>query len=436
MSLLNYILLSILILRNIFSIYKIGKVLKQHKKEYSLLCSEQVLKEKIPIYIFIPVLHEAQHIEETSLYYKSLLKDNIFLFFISTEKEKEIFGNKETYDKICHLLENSSIKNIWHIHYPRISWVKSDQINYAVQYLSIHNPNFKDAFIAIYDIDSRPNHKTFEVLYKTLERYPYCNVFQQSAIFLNNWQSFTSNPLENLFLKIVAIAQTRFTFAHEIPRIFRKMYNKVSLLERITYAHCVGHGLFIRSSFLSKVPLPENYYPEDMFYWYILSCIWEPIVSLSVFDNSNMPTSFKHLFLQRSKRFLWPFLSIKYLKYLKHHYTTSYKRNLLYTFLVTAYSLFNSLEWIFTSIIFFYLVYLFFLWSSILTVLSLVTFLTYMLSYLLLLRNINLLEKLWWVKITKYSLHEYTLIILFSPIYLLFHSLPAIFRIFQMIFKN
>ncbi|MFA7717856.1 MAG: hypothetical protein WC875_04025 [Candidatus Absconditabacterales bacterium] len=377
------------------------------------------------------MLYETKNIAGTISYFADIVNDDISLFFITTEREKNRETKLLTIEKIKKSFKKNTQRNMSYIHYPYRVGNKSDQINYAVRYLKTQIENHKNTYIAIYDVDSRPNAETFNIFRQEVEKYPYANVFQQSAIFLNNRNDFVIHDVGKYFLQIVAVAQTRFTLAHEIPRILRKIVSG-SWFDQITYAHCVSHGLFIRYPFLEKVPMPSNYYPEDMFYGYLLSCIKEPIIPIYAFDNSNMPVDIKSLFIQRSKWFLGPFLSFTYLSYLKNNFRKEYNKNYFHAIMITLYSFFNAGEWICTTFVLLFILSMLFYGSILMIIGSILILISYMYSYIYIIFNIDILSHVGGRPIHKKSLIKNIGIVLGSPIYLVFHSLPAFKKMIEM----
>lgn len=394
------------------------------------------------VVIVLPAFKEAKTIERTVEYFSSLHypKGKIDILVVTTQKEDENRSKFNTLAVVEKFLgDYDSLKSL---HYPYTYGNKADQINYAVSNLKTIYPlsKLKDIFLAIYDVDSRPNRDTLKIFSHFLKANPKGNIFQQSAIFFRNYQKYKGHIFAKLFLKAAAVEQTRFTLAYEIPRI-RREYKYCTthsgLLNSITYAHCVGHGLIIRASYLEQIKLPSNYYPEDMFYGFIISALKEPIILLPVLDNSEMPITIKSLFLQRAAWFLGPFFGEKYRRYVKNKYHDIYKKDKLRISALSIYATSFSTKWALTSSIsLLLLLLLFFSNNLVISILVLLFFLSYIYSFYLILSNYKILWEIAGSKEGNLGSIEKLLVSIFSIFYLLFHSLPAYYILLKMLIKR
>lgn len=434
-------LIILLILKNVFAIFRIKRAISYLNGYFCL--EHNVRVETLPkIVIVLPAFEEAKTIEETVKYFSSWqhAQGEVSVLVVTTEKEDKNRKGISTFRIVREILKKYS--NLKLLHYPYVAGNKADQINYAVSNLkNIYSfGKLKDIFLAIYDVDSRPNRDTLKIFFQCLRAYPQANIFQQSAIFFGNYQKYRGNIFTKLFLKAAAVEQTRFTLAHEIPRI-RREYKFCTasrgLLNSVTYAHCAGHGLFIRASYLEQIKLPSNYYPEDMFYGFIASSLREPILPLPVLDNSEMPILIRDLFLQRASWFLGPFLGQRYRRYVKSKYSDVYKKNRLRIWAISIYATYLGVKWLLTSFVGLLLIVLFLFYDDIVVrSLALTFFATYTLSYYFILSHYSILWGIAGVVKNRPRLTHRLLVSFFGIFYLLFHSIPACYALFGIIISK
>jgi cellulose synthase/poly-beta-1,6-N-acetylglucosamine synthase-like glycosyltransferase len=215
----------------------------------------------------------------------------------------------------------------------------------------------ENTFLVFYDADSRPHKNTFYYFAAIYSQNPKCNIFQQSSFFdipirLSGLSS--KSNLQNIFCRASSLRANRFVLAYEIPRIlnrlslYKKRKSYGSILGFFTFAHCVGHGLFIRSSFAQQVLFPENSILEDMFYGFIVNYLREPVIPIPIMNNSEVPNDFENLFFQMSRWFLGPSRFIKYYNYAKNRYK-EYSRYYLGNFSLVMSCLIITLAWLLTS---------------------------------------------------------------------------------------
>ena len=429
------IIIGILIIRVAVSIYNIKKslIFLSRYKSYP-----KFFPDNLPyIVIVIPVLLEQRIIEETVKYFSSMdyPREKIKVLMITTEKEYSIKSDYK--ESTINLLEKLKKKypQIKTLHYPTIDGCKSDQLNFAAEEFEELYPDLDPAntFFAIYDADSRPNKKSLKVFSWSLQENPTCNVFQQSAIFLKNYEYLNRKSLiERLFLKSATLEQNRFTLAYEIPRILRKYnYSKThkGILSPITYAHCVGHGLIIRLSFLKKIKFPTKFYPEDMFYGFILNSLKEPIVPIPALDTSEMPVSCKRLFIQRAFWFLGHFSANKYRNYVKNSFKEIYSKERFRIIALSGSVFSNSIRWLLTSFFGYFLIICAIILGNNIALLTGLLCITYLYSFYITLTAYKDLCKFAGKTEVSLSISEKISIVLFEVIFMLFYSIPAYYML-------
>lgn len=433
------IVICILIIRVAFSIYNIKKslvFLSQYKSSLNFF------PDNLPcIVITIPVLFEQKIIEETIEHFSSMdyPKEKIKILIVTTEKEYNLKSQyRETTINILQKLKKK-YPRIKTLHYPNIDGCKSDQLNFAVEKFEELYPDLDptNTFFAIYDADSRPNKKSFKVLSWSLQENLTCNVFQQSAVFLKNYEDLNRKGLiERLFLKSAALEQNRFTLTHEIPRILRQYnYSKThkGILGSMTYAHCVGHGLIIRLSFLKEIKFPAKFYPEDMFYGFILNSLKEPIIPIPALDYSETPSSLKELFFQRALWFIGPFSGNKYRNYVQNTYKNIYSKEKFRIIALSASVIFNSVRWLLTSFFGYFLIICAIILGNIIAAFTVIFFTLYLYSFYITLIAYKDLCRYAGKTEVSLSKSDKISIILFELIFILFYSIPAYYMLYNMI---
>lgn len=250
-------------------------------------------------HIFIPVLREQEIIIETILHFQKL-RGNYHLYIITTEKEQSDIEISENIPKkfkdlpVTRKIVEEYLKRhlplsqkVEIIHYPHTSGAMAHQLNYALEEL---RSKIKDNdFILIYNADSRVKSDVLEKYKDVINSEKNCNVILQSAVFMANYQKLS------IFLKSVSLLQTRWTLAHEIPRILRTQ----GILGITEGAHVVGHGLCLRYSYITKMGgFPENFPNEDLPLGYFIRLSGTRIHLLHQLENANSPTSIKSMFNQ------------------------------------------------------------------------------------------------------------------------------------------
>ncbi|MBU1200853.1 glycosyltransferase [Patescibacteria group bacterium] len=269
---------------------------------------KSIIEDKPQVHILIPALREQKRIIDTIKYFQKhiLIEDNVDLIIVTTQREFEKkFSGLSTNQLVKNFIAENNCSNISIIDSPHQTGIKAHQLNYALDQID------DDSFITVYDADSRPHPRTFEAFYSELAKNPKAKVFQQSAVFFNNFKSLKSS-----FLRSSAILQSRWTLAHELPRLFRQSFGEGKFIKKYAYAHVVGHGLFIDINVLKSVGgFPAQTITEDLFLGYLLRASGHSIYPLPLLESSDAPTTVKSLWGQKYVWFFGPLKMITYLKY-------------------------------------------------------------------------------------------------------------------------
>lgn len=203
--------------------------------------SKKRRKENPNIFVLIPALREQKRIVKTLEYFTTNFNTkNIKIIVITTQREFEgNFKGKSTKEIVKKFIRTHRLsKKVICINYPDKRGVMAHQLNFALDSIKDNN-----SFVAIYNADSRPHSDTLEILSDQIEKHPTADIFQQSSAFIKNYSDMPgSNKIVNLFLKTSAILQTRWTFAHEFPRLLRQSIFNNSAIKKYANAHVVDMG--------------------------------------------------------------------------------------------------------------------------------------------------------------------------------------------------
>lgn len=388
--------------------------------------------------IVIPVLREQKVLRATLNHFLSVDYDlnKITIFLISTEKEiKEAVGNysdeQTTIDLIIKLKKEINKKFqreiIVHQHYPLTDGKMVHQINYAFDsILSLYRRNLKNIFVAIYNADSRPNLDTFNIV-SSLAKNNNLRVFQQSALFFDNFKIIKSknNFFTKNYLITNAVLHSRWTLAHEVPRLLRQSFFINHFKKRAFLSHCVGHGLFLRGDFLKQIKtMPSITVTEDLFFGYILSLLGESINPVPVLENAEAPATLLSALKQKYVWFFGPLDHFSYEKFVKNNFSDKVNPLILKWF--TLQGIIPALAWFFMGWLFlFVLLYPLTSHNYWLFLSSILLFMFYgPLSYCLVLLTGKKMNKLLDVEYL-----DYFWLILFSFPVIFIHGLPPIFTL-------
>ena len=251
---------------------------------------------------------------------------------------------KHTRTYIKELIECSGVSNVRIIDYPHAEGVMAHQLNYAVETLAKEGYS-KDTFLLIYNADSHVSQDLLSTIEKTIEEFPGANVIQQSALFFENFSAYPPT-MRGAFLAAVALLQSRWTLAHEIPRIMTQSRSKLGAF--LEGAHVVGHGLIIRLHTLARVGnFPTTTINEDLPLGYLLRLNGEVIHPLPLFESAESPTTIRAMFNQYET---WGYGTLLYPTYLLLAYSLKgmpLGRALLWAI---RYS-FRAVSWMFSSFV-------------------------------------------------------------------------------------
>jgi cellulose synthase/poly-beta-1,6-N-acetylglucosamine synthase-like glycosyltransferase len=261
--------------------------------------------------ILVPALREQQRILPTLRYLAAQCDGHTSITVITTEREHEHGPVRPSTQAIVagFIATEVSDGTVRCIHLDRTDGRLAHQLNHALA-----QGRDADGWIALYNADSRPHPRTIAGFRTALAAQPDAVVFQQPALFFANDADLPPGRWRWL-VRATATLQSRWTLAHEIPRLLRQRDASASKLLRCSYAHVVGHGLFIRADVLRAVGgFPIETPTEDLFLGFLLRSLAWHIEPLPLLELADTPRSVRAVLAQRRGWFLGPLYVPAYLR--------------------------------------------------------------------------------------------------------------------------
>jgi len=413
----------VILTRGAVSLFFLERSLVWYRKNYR---NDNNIKGKLPrIVIIIPVLREQKRIIETLKYFlKSFGKYPIKIVVATTNREFEKkFNGLSTQRLVENYIQQNSLKEkISLINYPKKYGKKAHQLNYVLEIL-----NDKTDYIAVYDADSRPHKLTFDVFYQQMKLYPEAEVFQQSALFVNNY-----NKISNFFLRASAILQSRWTLAHEVARLLRQS-GKETIVSKLVNAHCVGHGLIISLKMLKIIGgFPEETMNEDLIIGYLLRVKGVKIFPLPCLELADAPTTLLGLWNQKYVWFWGPLRYVEYYRFACKKYNLDLRSRIKAMVLVFQ-GLISALAWLLSGPLFLVALILVFFVDSVVTVVVLILAVVVYgpAQFVVTVDNFEEYQEWSGQKLKKQNLSEIIETALMSVPAILFNSIPPYFALFS-----
>lgn len=421
---LFFIFLSVILIRGFITLYLLIKTLKWLKAPFVKV--DLKIHDNKQIYVLIPVLREQKRIIQTLNYLIKIFPEkNVKIIVITTQKEYEKnFIGKSTYTLIKDFINLKQLnQKISLLNYPNKKGFMAHQLNYALNKIN------DDSYLMIYNADSRPHPKTLKIFFNLLQQYPNANIFQQSAIFLKNFEDLNKyNFVKRNFLQTSAILQTRWTLTHEMPRLIRQSLSKNKLFINYANAHCVGHGLIIKTRLLKSIKgFPtEGAITEDLFLGYILKSLGHKIYPFPFLELADSPESMKGLWNQKYIWFWGVFNYLKYYRFVINKFRNyPFKKTKLIVYLIQGYL--SSFAWLLSGpLIFFSFIIAFWSKNVWLIILCLISFIVYgPIQYFIIGKNIQFLYQKSGNNYSHLKLIKILNISLMSFPSIIFNSLPT-----------
>lgn len=249
----------------------------------------------------------------------SILKSN------STEEEKRELIEKlpSTADIVDSAINRLERKIIKRIHYPYLNGIMAHQINHGVRYLFDCFDEGIDVnrfFVGVYNADSLPDLNTALYIAERISASNFKHyAFQQHSLYSTRGK--TKGAFDQLITEGAALWQTRWSVCVEFPRALKSSWILDSRIWPpffqkslfIPYNYCIGHGFFIRLRELIEFNyFPENTSNEDAAFGYILSLAQVAVWPVPTFDNAEVPSSAKGVYLQQASWFNGPLHAASY----------------------------------------------------------------------------------------------------------------------------
>jgi len=273
------------------------------------------------IYILLPVLAEADILENTAEYFNTRFmagRNDTFLVIITTEKENL---NAEPTRNTIHIARDLAQQNekIIHIHFPAKNGKMAHQLNYAIHELSSRVNGIGDSdLIAVYNADSRPEKETFDWV-RGKFKIGDTHVFQQYGCYTKNIPQMKNLPWKSVLIS-ASMWQTRWAIGFEMFNALKQLKfidKKDTLKLNYPLNYCIGHGLFITPQIFKTVGgFSEDMHNEDAILGLQLSNMQELIMPVPYFDTSESPDSLGMLYKQKSNWYFGPLQSYAYFAYI------------------------------------------------------------------------------------------------------------------------
>lgn len=191
-----------------------------------------------------------------------------------------------TAEIIDEYLARHNLPHVRRVHYSRTDGVMAHQLNYALG-IAKDTCSPWETYVIIYNADSVVPNDTVSKFLSEISKGE--DVILQSSLFLDNYTKFPDNWRGDI-MRFVALAQTRWTLVHEIPRV-RRQYAK-AFWSRFESAHVVGHGTCIRLKALLEIGgYPQDFTNEDLALGYFLSLKGYRISPLRSLENAESPNT-------------------------------------------------------------------------------------------------------------------------------------------------
>lgn len=371
-------LLSVVLIKSVFNLFTTIVNLRWLNTSKSTNSKPFQQTDLPDLFFLLPAYREQSLIEHAIEYYHNLIKEypTIKLVIITTEKEASRTDKPSTYEITKKKLNSIEHKNqILLMHYPKSDGGMADQLNYAIEQLSLKS---SDHWYFTLNIDSIIEEETLiEILNRITGDQ---KVYQYSAIFLSNFHKFNS-PF-SFILKGNALFQSRWTITHELKR-FRWNTANLPKIRKFQLAHTVGHGLLIPASIISRYQFPSDQMIEDSPLGFILKNQQYTITPSKHLELGDSPSDIIDLYKQK---YVWSFGPLDYLQYLSNYkirFRDDYKQNKIQAHVLTAQGLLSALNWQLSSwVLLWILIYSIFIPST-LSIFGVFIFILYTLDYLI-----------------------------------------------------
>lgn len=260
----------------------IKSFLRIYKSNKYLNSNHDIKRIDDKVKVIIPAMNEVKNVKESVKYFKKLNK-LCDVIYVTTIKEKSM----ATYNKIKEEIKMEKATNISVINCPNSYGTMAHQLNFAAKDLK------EDDIVALYNIDSRPENKTFEYAVNYIRDN---NVLQQVSYF-DDSHKFVMRSAQNW--------QNRWSVVYEMGKYLSS--------QKLEFKYCIGHGLFLKKKILTKYGFfSEKDINEDNEFGYRLMINNISIEPIPYFEKADFANNSKIYVKQQSTWVNGPLYAFKY----------------------------------------------------------------------------------------------------------------------------
>lgn len=258
------------------------------------------------VHVVLPVLREAPLLDEAVAHFAAMVPAYRLVIVTTAREAHQRADHPDAPDTVAAAARLAAAGRCVHLHSPDPDGVKADQLNVAADHLRATAGD--EAFLLVYDADSRPPPSSLAALEQAMARWPSAEVFHQSSRFeLRHHDRRAANPARGI-VDAGALRANRFVLAYELPRLRNRLHTNPlkRRLSSLVYTHVTGHGLCVRLSLLARLPFPARSPLEDMHYSFWLNSHRVLMVPVAGLDVAAVPGTLAEQFRQASRWFYGP----------------------------------------------------------------------------------------------------------------------------------
>ena len=274
-----WVCIILLVFTNIKSIIRL-------KKSYSFLNKKHNLSINIDkkIIVIIPAMNEVNNVKKSINYFKSI-NDICDVIYVTTSKEKSM----ATYNKLNNEIKMQKANNLKVINCPNTIGTMANQINYVIKKLK------DDDTVAIYNIDSKPERKTFKYVLNNIND----DIVLQQVSYFDDRLNGVMKSAENW--------QNRWSVVYEMGKYLNDI--------KLEFKYCIGHGLFLKKKIFDKIGcFSESEINEDNEFGYRLNINNISIKPIPFMEQADFARSKKIYIKQQSTWVNGPLYAFNYFK--------------------------------------------------------------------------------------------------------------------------
>jgi len=258
------------------------------------------------VHVVLPVLREAPLLDDTVAHFAAMVPADRLVVVTTAREAHQRADHPDAPDTVAAAARLAAAGRCVHLHSPDPHGLKADQLNLAAEQL---RPTAGDqAFLLVYDVDSRPPLSSLAALEQAIARWPSAEVFHQSSRFELRPHDSRPATWNRWVVDAGALRANRFVLAYEVPRLRNRLHPNPAKrrLSSLVYTHVTGHGLCVRLSLLARLPFPAHSPLEDMHYSFLLNTHQVPMVPVAALDAAAVPDTLTEQFRQATRWFYGP----------------------------------------------------------------------------------------------------------------------------------